>query len=628
MIESNNTSPKNDPTLQEKLELLPKDPGCYLFKDAKGKIIYVGKAKVLRNRVRSYFNGTSDGRYQYDLLTQRIKDVEVIATRTEIEALVLEANLIRRHRPRFNIDVRDDRSYPYLKVTNEPFPRIFLTRNPKEDGSEYYGPLTDVMQIKDTVNALRQACHIRVCNLKITDESVAKKKHRLCLEYHIGNCEGPCEGLVDADQYNRGVKALVDTVNGKNDDLSSVLRDRMTDFSRKLKFEQAARVRDQLNAIETMTKKQKVTHLDEEDRDVFGGIQIDKEACITVMRIRSGRLVGRHHSFLRRFNDESWADIWAHYLVDYYTPSTRMPPERIILPEPMNKEDEELIRAFLSEKRGRRVLIMTPQRGERVRLLELAKRNAELLLKEQLLAKENRERIPQSLVMLKEHLDLDDLPRIIECFDNSNLMGTNPVAAMVHFRDAKPVKKHYRHFKIKTVAGIDDFASMQEVVGRRYRRVLKERENMPQLILIDGGIGQLNAARKVLDDLGLTNVPAVGLAKRLEEIYMPGQPGPITLPKTSSALKLLMRIRDETHRFAITYHRSLRTKNTISTTLVSVPGIGEAKAKALLKHFGSLKRLRDAKPEDIAKVPGFSVKGGEELLRRLDEADKNTAAGS
>ncbi len=604
-------------SLAEKLEILPREPGCYLFKDNKNKIIYVGKAKILRNRVRSYFSGRDDGRYQYELLVSRIHDLEVIVTRSEIEALVLEANLIQRHHPRFNIDVHDDRTYPYLKVTHEPFPRIFLTRNPKEDGSKYYGPLTDVTQIKDTLKALLQACKVRTCNLRINEASIKRKVHRVCLEYHIDNCEGPCEGKVTEERYHQGIQTLIQTINGREHELVELLETRMRNLAKELKFEEASRVRDQLAAIQSLCKRQHIQSLDTDDRDVFGLAQEDRDACITVMRIRSGRLVGRQHSHLSHVGEENPDTIWVRYLADYYLPATRIPPEKILLPDPLIEEEQQLLEDFLSEKRGRKVHIEFPQRGERVRLLELAKQNARLLLDEHRLARDQRDRTPHSLAQLKEVLQLAELPQVIECFDNSNLFGADPVASMVHFYNARPVKKEYRHYKIKTVEGIDDFASMQEVVGRRYRRLLKERQTLPDLVLIDGGIGQLNAARRVLDELGLQKLTAIGLAKRFEEIYLPGQGGPITLPKTSSALKLLMKIRDEAHRFAVTFHRKLHRKSTVSTTLTSLSGIGEAKAAALLKHFGSLKRLKSATPAQIAEIPGFSKESGEKLLLAL-----------
>lgn len=436
-------------SLDDKLKILPREPGCYLFKDKNGKIIYVGKAKVLRNRVRSYFSGRSDGRHQYEKLVSRIQDVETIVTRDEVEALVLEANLIRRHRPRFNIDMRDDRTYPYLKVTRELFPRVFLTRAPKNDRSTYYGPLTDVTQIKQTVNALRQACKIRTCNLQITEAGIHSEKYRLCLEYHIGNCDGPCVGKVSSNEYKQGIDALVETINGKESKLVHLLENRMRSLSQDLKYEEASRVRDQIQAIQSLTNRQKMKTLDAEDRDVFGFFQEDRDACISVLRIRSGRMIGRSHSILSRIENMKTEEILTRFLADFYLPASRVPPDRIILPLLPEDQDVELLEQFLMQKRNRKVSLTVPKRGDRLRLLQLAAHNAELLLKEHRIARENRTRIPQSLVTLRDVLQLQNVPHIIECFDNSNLQGNEPVASMVRFKNAKPDKKNYRLFKIK-----------------------------------------------------------------------------------------------------------------------------------------------------------------------------------
>ncbi|MBD3166000.1 excinuclease ABC subunit C [bacterium] len=609
-------------SLTSKLDLLPRRPGCYIFKDENGKIIYIGKAKVLRNRVRSYFTSRDDGRYLYPLLVSRIRDVEIIVTETEVEALILEANLIRRHRPRFNMDVRDDRTYPYLKVTREPFPRIFLTRKPGGGRARYYGPLSDVTRVKDTLNALKQACHIRTCNLKITDESIRQKKHKVCLEYHIGNCMGPCEGLVDENAYTDGVQRLVDVVHGRTAPLKDLLEQRMREHAKGLRYELAARTRDQIQALGNLSRQQTVVSLSEEERDVFGLAREDKDGCITVLRIRQGKLIGRHHAYLSRLSEHTDdGEIQARYLAEYYMPETRAVPAEVHVPGPLSGEQHDVLEAFLTEKRGKKCVLHTPQRGKGVRQMEMAAKNAELLLKEHRLAKEKRERVPLSLVELHKHLNLDDLPWVIECFDNSNLMGSHPVSSMVRFRNARPEKSQYRRYKVKGVEGPDDFASMREVVGRRYRRLLRESAALPDLVLIDGGIGQVNAARRELDEIGLNHLPVVGLAKRLEEIVSPFDGGVLQLPKTSSALKLLMQLRDEAHRFAITYHRKLRTGALISSTLTSLPGVGDAKAKALLKHFGSLKNLKNATPDEIAKVPGFSVAGGRRVLELLGAAE-------
>ena len=604
-------------SLKEKLNLLPTDPGVYLFKDVNGKTIYIGKAKVLRNRVRSYFTKGHDGRFQYEILTSRIADVETIITVNELEALIVEANLIRRHRPRFNMDVRDPGSYPYLKVSKERFPRVFLTRKPKDDGSKYYGPLSNVTEMKDTLRTLRKACQIRTCSLKITPTSIEKQKHKLCLEYHIGNCEGPCVGLVSESEYGDGLKLLVNAVHGRQAPLIEVLEDRMRDLAQKLKYEQAAKVRDQIGRTKQLTIRQTVLSREAVDRDVFAMAQEDDDGVVAVLRMREGKIIGRHHVNLSRL-EQNAAAVWMRVLSDYYLGELHHVPAEILIPAALDDEDKELLLMYLAEERGRKVTITVPHRGEKSRQVHLAHSNAQLLLTERLLAKAKAERIPHSLLMLEEHLRLDGPPLAIECFDNSNLFGQHPVAAMVRFQDGRPAKKEYRHYKIRNVVGIDDFASMEEVVGRRYRRLLKEdRDKLPDLVLIDGGNGQVNAARRIVDELGLRDLPVVGLAKRLEEIVFPGTVEPITLPKTSSALKLLMQLRDEAHRFAITFHRKLRHGAAVSSVLEGLEGIGPNKAKALLRHFGSVKRLKEASPQQIAEVPGFSVTAGEKLLENL-----------
>ncbi len=618
---SDQNAPPAEPTLslEEKLELLPTEPGVYQFKDKSGKIIYIGKAKVLRNRVRSYFTKGDDGRWQYRDLISRIADLEIIVTANELEALIVEANLIRRHRPRFNMELRDTGSYPYLKVTKERFPRVFLTRKPKQDGSKYYGPLSNVTEMKDTLRTLRKATRIRTCNLKITPAAVKQKKHKVCLEYHIGNCDGPCEGRVSESEYDDGLKLLVNAVHGKQAPLIEMLEARMRELAQNLKYEQAAKVRDQIQRTKQLTIRQTVLTRDLIDRDAFALAQEDEDGVVAVLRMREGKIIGRHHVNLSRMKATGRAAVWMRVLSDYYLGEVHEVPSEILIPDPLDAEDEELLLSYLEEKRRRKVKLIVPQRGEKFRQVHLAETNAKLLLGERLLAKAKAERIPHSLVMLADHLKLDNPPLSIECFDNSNLFGQQPVAAMVRFEDGRPAKSEYRHFKIKTVVGADDFKSMEEVVGRRYRRLLREdRAKLPDLVLIDGGRGQVNAARRIVDELGLRDLPVVGLAKRLEEIVFPGTAEPITLPKTSSALKLLMQLRDEAHRFAITYHRSLRNKASVSSTLEGIPGIGETKAKALLRHFGSLKRLKDATPQQIAEVPGFSVKAGEKLLQQLD----------
>jgi len=613
---------KKPQILKDKLDLLPREPGVYIFRDEHGKIIYIGKAKVLRNRVRSYFSGRDDGRFQFHLLVSKIADLETIVTDNEIEALILEATLIRRHRPRYNLDVRDDRTYPYLKVTGEYFPRVFMTRQPKEDKAKYYGPLTDVKQAKDTLRALRKACKIRTCNLRISENTIKQEKHKICLEYYMGNCDGPCEGLVSRDEYLDGVNMIVDATHGRGSQLITTLEKRMKDFSAELKFEEAAKVRDQIERTRHFATRQKVITRDGMDRDIFCMVQEDKEACAVVIRVRDGRVVGRNHSFLSRIGNISSGEVWSRYITDYYLSETRGVPKELVVSHKFSSDEKELLLKYLEQKKGSKVDITFPYKGDKQKLLKLAHHNAELLLKQRFELKEKEVKIPHSLLMLQEHLRMENLPKTIECFDNSNLFGQFPVASMVRFKNARPEKSQYRHYKIKTVIGIDDFGSMEEVVGRRYKRLLNENEPLPDLVLIDGGIGQVNAAKRVLDSLELKDLPVVGLAKRLEEIVFPFSSETITLPKTSSALKLLMQIRDEAHRFAITFHRQLRNKNQVSTILESINGIGKSKAKDLLKKFGSVKRIREASPRQISEVKGFTEDSAKQLLKDIEKATK------
>ena len=583
--------------LEHKLCNLPVCPGVYLFKNAKGKIIYVGKAKVLRNRVRSYFTAGNDGRYQYEALCAAICDLEVIITETEIEALILEANLIKRHRPRFNVFLRDDKFYPFLRVTNEMFPQVFLTRKVIRDGSAYYGPFTEVKPVRRLIKTFKEVFQIRNCRLPITEETIRRGRHELCLDYHIKQCGGPCVGLVEADYYRDNVHKLLSMVKGDVSRVARELREEMNTAAEDMMFERAAQLRDRLKVAEDFAARQTIIFQDNLDRDVFGLAREYDDACVEVMRVREGRVQGRERLFLKGALKRSPAEIMSSFIQQFYL-SADFVPRELLMPE--MPVDEELLNEWLREKRGGAVDFHRPQRGKKAGLLSLAQSNAELLLGEKRRKMESRDRIPHSIKSLGDFLQLESAPRIVEAFDISNIQGKFPVASLVVFKDGRPLKSEYRRFNIRSVDGSNDFAMMAEAVKRRYGRLLKEKKPLPDLILIDGGKGQLSAALKSLHDLDIYGQPVIGLAKRLEEIFRPGDSQPMNLPKTSSALKLLQQVRDEAHRFAVTTHRKQRGRGGLYSSLDAIPGIGEARKQALLRKFGSLKNIIAASVMELA----------------------------
>ena len=599
-------------SLRNKLDNLPNNPGVYLFKSDRGKIIYAGKAKILKNRVRSYFTGGSDGRVQYENLTRSICDLEVIITETEVEALILEANIIKRCRPRFNVFLRDEKFFPFLKITKELYPRAFLTRKVIKDGSAYYGPFTEVKQVKRLIKTFKSAFQIRNCNLDITEDSIEKKKHKICLDYHIELCGGPCEGLVRSEKYSQNVKRLLNLVRGDVSKVIKELRTEMSSAADELRYEYAAKLRDRLRIVEEFASRQTIIFPDKIDRDVFGIAVEDNDGCIALMKVRSGRVQGREHFYLKGSADKSRSEIINAMLKQYYSGSDFVPREIYL---PAAPDDMEILIIWLKNKRPGAVDFHLPQRGKKLKLLRLAIANAELLLGEKRREIENRDRVPHSLRSLQEALQLQNLPRVIEAFDISNLQGKQTSASLVVFKDGKPLKSQYRKFNIKTVQGIDDFASMAEVVKRRYKRILDEDGEMPDLILIDGGKGQLSSALKSLRDLDITDQPVIGLAKKLEEIFTPYDPEPVNLKKTSSALKLLQQVRDEAHRVAITHHRKRRSKYDFASTLDNIPGVGEKRKEILLQTFGSVKNIAEKTGDDLSGIPGIDKQTAENIVK-------------
>lgn len=590
--------------LQAKLDSLPILPGIYQFKDKTDKVIYVGKAKNLRNRVRSYFRSTVDSPKTLALVN-KIIDFQLIVTDSEVEALVLENNLIKELKPRYNINLKDDKTFPYIRVTNEPFPQVFPTRNVIKDGSKYFGPYTNVKDMKSSLRMINQTFKIRSCKHFIDSDTIAKGKIKICLDYHIKKCDGPCEGFVSKEDYNKMVSNLIKVLKGKSDILIKELYHEMKIASDNYQFEKAAEIRDTIKKLEVYSSKQKIVSTDFGDRDVISVAVEGKDVASTILIIREGRLVGRKQLTLTSNLDENLSQVYSSVIKLYYTEFVEVPKEIIIEVLPF---EHELILDWLKIKAERNVKFVVPQiKSDAMSLIKMCKQNSILQLKDIQLQKMKKEgNLPYVLQALKRDLRLNVLPRKIECFDISHIQGSETVASLVVFVDGKPKKSLYRRFIIKDVEGVDDFASMREVVERRYTRLKNENEPLPELIMVDGGKGQLTSAVSILDSLGYTNYNIIGLAKRLEEIFFPGDSEPQTIPKTSSSLKLLQHLRDEAHRFAITFHRERRSKRTFQTELTEIDGIGETIASKLLIEFKSVSEIRNKSLEEFSNFIGAS----------------------
>jgi excinuclease ABC subunit C len=590
-----------------KLPHLPESPGVYLWKDADGVVLYVGKAKRLRSRVRSYLASDHLESVKTFALMRQAAELDTIVVPTEAHALILEANLIKEYRPRFNIALRDDKSYPYIKVTiQEPFPRVFVTRRLIDDGAKYFGPYTDVGQMRRALNVVKRIFTVRSCNYDMPEEM----PERACLDYHIGRCKAPCILAQSQADYRLMIDEVLLFLDGRTDEVIRRVRDRMEDAATSLDFERAAELRDALRHLERMEEPTVVLEVEGGDRDVVGYARDGDDACVAILRIRRGKLLARDHRFVENIEGEDDAAVLSAYLARTYVTSDQRAGELLV---PFDFEDREAIEASAHGTR-----VVAPQRGPRRELVDLAQQNARHLLEElKLSTLESEERATNPVYELGRELGLQRLPRSLVCFDISTTQGTDTVGSCVWFENGRARRAEYRKFKVKSVVGTDDFASMREVVGRYFRRRLDEQKSLPDLVVIDGGKGQLSAAAEALRDLQLQSLQLISLAKREEEIYVLGRADPVRLPRRSPGLRMLQQARDEAHRFAVTYNRKRRSLRTVTSELLSIPGIGPSKRRLLLQTFGSVQGVRDATVEQIAALPGFSAVTAGKLLESL-----------
>ena len=601
--------------IEAQIKELPDKPGVYQMKDETGDIIYVGKAKSLRKRVRSYFRKANHS-FKTKIMIDHIDDFDYIVTDTEVEAYILEANLIKKYQPKFNIRLKDDKTYPYIKVTtNEDFPRVFKTRVVKNDGARYFGPFADVNAIYKTINVLKDLFSLRTCKREINEGEI---HDRPCLNYHIDKCHGPCIGEISKKDYNELVDKVIMFLSGRQTELVDRIEEKMYEASDNNDFETAAKYRDQMEALKEVTRQQKVMSASTKDQDIMALEQGEEDqACVQLLLVRNGRLMGQEHFILQGVNEENSEQIMGSFLQQYYEQAPQIPDE-VLLNTEINSA--EIFAESLRQKKGRKVKVQKPSQGEKKRLIKMARRNAEQNLKKEEIRKKYRKKQTQEAIKeLQVKLNMDNAPEYIEGFDISNIQGKDSVASLVVFKGGSPSKQDYRRFKIKTVEGADDFASMQEVIERRYTRLLKEKREFPDLILIDGGKGQLNAAYEVLQELGLQKQPIIGLAKKEEEIFKPGKSEPIIISHHSTALHLLQRVRDEAHRFAVSYHRKLRSRRLTHSLLDKIPGVGPTRRKALLRHFGSLGEIKKANITKLKEVDGVSGKTARKIYDYLRE---------
>jgi excinuclease ABC subunit C len=605
--------------LEARVGSLPRGPGVYLFRDADGDVLYVGKAKSLRARVRSYFQ-RGDGRMGTAQLVSRIADVEVIVTRNEPEALHLEQNLVKRHRPPFNIRLRDDKSFPYIAVTLEDeYPRVMFTRERHRRGTLYFGPYANAKKVRETLDVLNRVFRFRPC------EGPRPGRHSgiPCLDLHIDRCLAPCIGAISVEDYGAIVDGVIGFLSGDTKTIQHELEERMRDAAADERFEEAARYRNRLFAIRHLAERQAADRRDVGSADVIGLALEGERAAVQVFPLRDGKMIDRHGFHLENAGGDDAQAVLEAFALEYYGSSPSVPPEVLVQPE---VSDTAALGDFLSERRGSRVEVRAPARGEKRRLVELAVENARLALETDTAIREaSRARRVAALEELREVLNLESLPLRIECFDVSNIQGESVVASMVVFTDGRPRNAHYRTFAIRSLAGQDDVGAMREAVGRRFARIrdgdLDESfSRIPNLVVVDGGKGQLGAALAAIEELDLPRVAVISLAKREEEVFVPGSSAPIVLERSSPALQLLQRIRDEAHRVALRYHRQRRGTRSMETIFDGLPGVGPARRRAILRHFGSTERFLEATQEELEGVPGLPPKTARALYAQLHKA--------
>jgi excinuclease ABC subunit C len=625
--------------IQSVLNSLPHKPGIYLMKDAEGKILYVGKAISLYNRVRSYFQESSDPGPKNRSMVAKVDDIEFLVVKNEVEALVLESNYIKQYRPKYNVLLRDDKNYPYIKVSlTEDFPRVYRVRSFQRDGNRYFGPYTNSGAVDSTLDLLNKLFAFRTCRYDasnwappINAEPPAGWKQRLlarpCTQFYIHRCIAPCVGYATREEYDAVIQQVILFLEGKHEEVVDNLRKKMDEAADNLNFEEAARIRDRIRAVERILERQRIIHTEgQEDQDVIALASEEDETSAQVFFFRGGKLIGREFFILQGTRDSTPGEVMSSFLQQFYESSPHIPAEVIVEVEP---DDRAIIQNWLKEKRGGVVTLIVPKRGEKLRLVEMVKQNAQEVLEQQRIKwLTDSQKTQMALEELQDVLNLAAPPMRIECYDISNTQGTNSVGAMVVFEAGRPRPNEYRRFKIKTVEGPNDFASIQEMLRRRFRRQAQQNEErgeeieqegplehdwaMPDLIIIDGGKGQLSAAMEVLQELHI-DVPTTGLAKENEELFIPGSPDPIILPRTSQGLYMVQRIRDEAHRFGITYHRKLRSDRTFKSVLDEIPGIGPKRKQALMKHFGSVRAISAASVDDLATLNGMTREAAEKV---------------
>jgi len=590
-----NTANKNIDYLKSLVSVLPNQPGMYQYFDDTGKIIYIGKAKDLKKRVSSYFSKTHDHR-KTSLLVRNIADIKHMVVQSEQDALLLENNLIKKYQPRYNIQLKDDKSFPWICIKNEPFPRVLKTRELEKDGSKYYGPYTSIYTVRTLLELFKSEYKLRTCNYNLTEENIKKGKYKVCLEYHIGNCLGPCEGLISEEKYNEGIVDINNILKGNISGVIKHLKEIMVELANALNFEEAAKIKEKYDSLSRYQSRSTIVSPNITDVDVFT-IEVDEKfAFINYLKVIKGAVIQTFTLEIKKVLDETPEELLLSGIVE--------------IKQKIFSNSKEILVPLKLDFKLDDVVFKIPQRGEKKELLDLSQRNAKYFRLEKdkhSVLKNPITRTEQLLGTIKKDLQLSEDPVHIECFDNSNLQGTNPVAACVVFKNAKPNVKEYRHYNIKTVEGPNDFASMEEVVYRRYKRLVDENKSLPQLIVIDGGKGQLSSAVAALEKLDLRGkISIIGIAKKLEEIYFPGDSVPIYINKNSQTLKVIQQLRDEAHRFGINFHRNKRSKEFISSELKTIEGIGEKTMQKLLKEFKSVKMIKEQPLPVLEKSVGIA----------------------